>query len=551
MKNPSINVSTAQLPKGSALLHEPHLNKGTSFTAAERDALGLHGLLPPRIFSQEERARHVIDTIRCIPTDLGKYLYLVGLQDRNERLFYRVLIDHIEELTPVVYTPTVGLACQEYSGIFRRPRGMFITKYDRGRINEILQNWRHKDVRVIVVTDGERILGLGDLGANGMGIPIGKLSLYTACAGIDPDICLPMMIDVGTNNHELLNDPSYIGLQEPRLRGEEYDALLGEFMAAVTKQYPRVMIQLEDFGNANAFRLLEQYRDRYCLFDDDIQGTAAVVLAGLYSALRIIGGRLIDQCLLFFGAGEAAIGIADLVVSAMAAAGLPEADARRLCWFVDSKGLVVAGRTDLTSHKRPYAHDHPFHPDLLSSVEAVRPTAIIGVSGQPNTFTPAVLEAIARINERPIIFALSNPTSRSECTAETAYRSTGMRTIFASGSPYPAITADGRTVVPGQSNNSYIFPGVGLGVFIAEASRVTNEMFAAAARALDEQVTERDLTLGRIYPPLSLIREVSASIALAVARVAFTRGLAAIPEPADLPVYIKAKMYDPAYPVYA
>ncbi|MBE0558244.1 MAG: NAD-dependent malic enzyme, partial [Proteobacteria bacterium] len=477
-------------------------------------------------------------------------LYLIGLQDRNEKLFYRVLIDNMAELSPIVYTPTVGLACQEYSRIFRRPRGMFISKYERGRIKEVLRNWPYRDVRVIVVTDGERILGLGDLGANGMGIPVGKLSLYTACAGIDPGACLPIMIDVGTNNNEVLCDPSYIGLPEPRLRGDQYDALIDEFMAAVAELFPRAMIQFEDFGNLNAFRLLERYRNRYCTFSDDIQGTASMTLAGLYSALRMIGGALTGQRFVVLGAGEAALGIGSLLVSALVEEGLSEEEARGRCWFVDSKGLVVTGRTDLPEHKRRFAQDYPFHRDLLSVVEAVKPTAIIGAAGQPSTFTPAVLEAMARFNKRPIVFALSNPTSQSECTAEEAYRFTDERAVFASGSQFPPVVMDGQTFVPGQANNSYIFPGVGLGILASEASRVTDEMFAAAAKALDVQVTAEDFLLGRIYPSLSRIREVSLNIALAVARVAYARGLAAKPEPADLIGHIKSQMYDPTYREY-
>ena len=540
----------AELPKGIELLHEPSLNKGTSFTAAERDALGLRGLLPPRIFSQAERAQHVMNNIRRKLNNLEKYLYLIGLQDRNEKLFYRVLVDNMAELSPIVYTPTVGLACQEYSKTFRRPRGLFISKYDRDRIKEVLQNWPYRDVRVIVITDGERILGLGDLGANGMGIPVGKLSLYTACAGIDPETCLPIMIDVGTNNNEVLSDPSYIGLLEPRLRGDQYDALLDEFMAVTGKLFPRAMIQFEDFGNLNAFRLLERYRNHYCTFNDDIQGTASMTLAGLYSALRMIGGKLTEQRLVVLGAGGAALGIGSLMVSAMVEEGLSEDDARRLCWFMDSKGLVVTSRTDLSEHKRRFAQDYPLHRDLLPVVEAVKPTAIIGASGQPSTFTPAVLTAMARINKRPIVFALSNPTSQSECTAEEAYRYTDKRAVFASGSQFPKVTMDGQTFVPGQANNSYIFPGVGLGILASEASRVTDEMFAAAAKALDKQVSEEDFMLGRIYPSLSRIREVSVNIALAVAKVAFARGLTAMLEPADLLGHIKSKMYDPTYQEY-
>jgi malate dehydrogenase (oxaloacetate-decarboxylating)(NADP+) len=550
MSNRAIKDSSVKIPRGRTLLQDPVLNKGTAFNESEREALGLHGLLPPRVFSPAQRALHIINNVRRKTNDLEKYLYLAGLQNRNENLFYRVLIDNMQELMPIIYTPTVGQACQEFSGLFSEPRGIFITKYDRGRVKKVLKNWPRKNVRVIVVTDGERILGLGDLGSNGMGIPIGKLSLYTACAGIDPDACLPVMIDVGTNNQELLSAPDYIGLPEPRLRGKEYDSLIDEFMTAASKRFPNVMIQFEDFGNLNAFRLLEKYQNKYCMFNDDMQGTAAVALAGLYSALRITGGKLSAQRLLFLGAGEAAIGIGNLVSSAMVKEGLSAETARRNCWFVDSKGLVVSGRTDLPEHKRPYAHDYPFHKDLLSAVEAVKPTAIIGVSGQPNTFIPAVLTAMSKINERPIVFALSNPTSKAECTAEEAYRYTDKRAIFASGSPFPAVVIDGQTFVPGQANNAYIFPGVGLGVLASEASRVTDEMFTAAAKSLDEQVTVEDLKIGRIFPSLSRIREVSANIALAVAKIVFERGITAMPEPADLLGHIKSTMYDPAFEEY-
>jgi malate dehydrogenase (oxaloacetate-decarboxylating)(NADP+) len=383
-----------------------------------------------------------------------------------------------------------------------------------------------------------------------MGIPVGKLSLYTACAGIDPNVCLPVTIDVGTNNQELLNAPDYIGLPETRLRGKEYDSLIKEFMAAATKIFPGVMIQMEDFGNVNAFRLLETYRDKYCMFNDDIQGTASVALAGLYSALRMTGGRLSEQRILFLGAGEAAIGIGNLVSSAMMEEGLSLTAAHRNCWFVDSKGLVVGSRTDLAEHKRPYAHDYPFHKDLLSAVNAVKPTAIIGVSGQPSTFTPEILKAMSRINNRPIVFALSNPTSKAECTAEEAYRHTDKRAIFASGSPFPDVNIDGQTFVPGQANNAYIFPGVGLGVLASEASRVTDEMFTAAAKSLVQQVTSDDLKIGRIYPSLKHIREVSANIAVAVAKVVFARGLTQMHEPADLPGHIKSTMYEPNFQEY-
>ena len=541
------------MPQGVALLHNPLFNRGTGFTAAEREAFGLRGLLPPRVLSIEEHAARILENLRKKPTDLEKYVYLIDTEDRNETLFYRILIDNMEEMMPIVYTPTVGQACQQYGHIFRRPRGLFISADDRGHIAELLANWPIDDIRVIVVTDGERILGLGDQGANGMGIPVGKLSLYTACAGIPPSTTLPIMLDVGTENETFLNDPLYIGLPQRRLRGAEYDAFIEEFMVAVTERFPHVLVQFEDFANIHAFHLLQRYRDRYRVFNDDIQGTAAVTLAGLFAALRLIaaeGGprrRLSDQKLLFLGAGEAGVGIADLVVSAMIEEGLSAEDARARCWFVDSRGLVVQSRDDLQAHKLPYAHDHPPLADLAAAVEELRPTALIGVSGQPRTFTRAIIERMAHYNERPIIFALSNPTSKSECTAEEAYTYTGGRAIFASGSPFPSFKLYGKTYYPGQGNNAYIFPGVGLGVVVSGARHVTDEMFQAAARTLAEQVTEADMAAGRIYPTLSRIREVSAAIATAVAGIAYRAGLATHPEPADLPGHVQDYMYKPDY----
>jgi malate dehydrogenase (oxaloacetate-decarboxylating)(NADP+) len=535
---------------GIDLLHDPILNKGTAFSEEERDALGLRGLLPPHVHTPEEQVMRVLENFHREPTDLEKYIQMTALQDRNETLFYRVVLEHIEEMMPIIYTPTVGQGCQEYGHIFRRPRGIFISAEDKGRVVEILRNWPHHDVRIIVVTDGERILGLGDLGAFGMGIPVGKLSLYTACAGVHPSLCLPVTLDVGTDNERLLDDLLYIGIRQHRLRGQAYDDFVEEFMTAVQEVFPNVLVQFEDFANRNAFRLLDEYRDRQCTFNDDIQGTGAVALAGLYSALRITGGQLAEQTVLFQGAGEAAIGIANLIVAAMASEGLSKKEARRRCWLVDSGGLVVKSRTGLAAHKLPFAHNHPPLPDLLAAAQALHPTAIIGVSGQPGTFTRPVLESITRHNDRPIVFALSNPTSKAECTAEQAYTWTRGRAIFASGSPFLPVTLGDETYVPGQGNNAYIFPGVGLGAIVSGASRVTDEMFFAAARALAGEVSEEDLEQGLIYPPLCEIRQASAAIAAAVAGVAYRQGLSTQPEPEDLLAHIQAQMYVPTYPSY-
>ncbi|MBK9053273.1 MAG: NAD-dependent malic enzyme [Chloroflexi bacterium] len=539
-----------QFPTGVDLLHDPILNKGTAFNEAEREAFCLRGLLPPRVVTQEQQSARIMENFRKKPNSLEKYIFMLSLQDRNETLFYHTVVSHLEEMMPIIYTPTVGQGCQEYGHIFRRPRGLYISTNDRGRIVDLLHNWPYEDVRVIVVTDGERILGLGDLGANGMGIPVGKLSLYTACAGIDPAFTLPITLDVGTNNETLLNDPLYIGLPQRRLRGEAYDAFIEEFVTAVQTRFPKALLQFEDFGNSNAFRLLKKYRGRACTFNDDVQGTAAVTLAGLYSALHLTHNQLKDHTFLFLGAGEAGIGIGDLIVTALLEEGLSLAEARQKCWFVDSQGLVVKSRENLAEHKLPYAHDYPFLPDLLSAVEALKPTALIGVSGQGQTFTQAIVEKMAELNEKPIVLALSNPTSKAECTAEQAYTWTNGRAIFASGSPFDAVTLNGQTFIPGQGNNSYIFPGVGLSVVACGSKHVTDEMFMAAAKALAQTVTPEELAQGRIYPALTRIREVSAILAAAVSKVAYAQELATVPEPDDLLAYMKSQMYEPVYESY-
>ena len=551
---PERNSAAMQIPvlhSRMNYLHDPALNKGTAFTEEERDSLGLWGLLPPGVNTMEEQVQRVMGNYNRKTTDLEKYIFLVALQDRNQTLFYRVLTEHLEEMMPIIYTPTVGLACQEFVHIFRRSKGIFVSDKNKGRFSEILQNWPNKEVRVIVITDGERILGLGDLGVAGMGIPVGKLSLYTACAGIHPSWCLPVTIDVGTNNVELQKDPLYFGMRHQRIRGEEYDALVDEFIMAVQENFPNTLIQFEDFGNINAFRLLNKYRNRICAFNDDMQGTASVALAGVYAAMRMIGQKITDQKILFLGAGEAGTGIGDLIVSAMMNEGFSQAEARQRCWFADSRGLVVKSRKNLPEHKLRFAHDFKDHPYFLDAVKALKPTAIIGVSGQPSTFTQPILAEMARCNERPIVFALSNPTPRCECTAKEAYVWTQGRAIFASGSPFEPFALDGITYEPGQGNNAYIFPGVGLGVIACRAKHVTDEMFLAAAQTLAAEVTEDDFKRGSIYPPLGHIREISAKIAAAVCEVAYEQGHAVTPRPDDLAAFIKTQMYEPNYRNYA
>lgn len=536
---------------GTSLLSNSLLNKGTAFSEHERDALGLRGLLPPRIFSMNEQVARALGQFSRKQNDLEKYIFLTTLQQRNETLFYRLLLDHLEELMPIIYTPTVGQACLEYGSIFRSPRGLWITRHDRGRVAEILRHWPNRGVRMIVVTDGERILGLGDLGALGMGIPVGKLSLYTACAGLHPYYCLPITLDVGTNNSKLLEDPLYIGLTEPRLRGEEFRSFLAEFIGAVQSVFPGALVQFEDFGNTTAFELLSTYRKKICCFNDDIQGTAAVTLAGLLASTRLTGQPITSQKILFYGAGEAGTGIGELFASALEADGVAPAAAKHQCWFFDSKGLVVKGRGDaLAAHKIPFAHEAEPVSDLLDAVRRLRPTALVGVAGAGPAFSQEILQTMAEINPRPIIFALSNPTSQAECTAEEAYRATGGKAIFASGSPFAPVTLNGLTHVPGQGNNVYIFPGVGLGALACQAIQVTDSMFLAAARTLASAVTAEDLAMGRVYPDLKTIRQVSLDIAVAVADEAYRLKLARLPRPDDLRREIAAQMFEPTYASY-
>ncbi|XP_041436999.1 malic enzyme 3, NADP(+)-dependent, mitochondrial L homeolog isoform X1 [Xenopus laevis] len=542
--------SQAIKKRGYDITRNPYLNKGMAFTLEERLQLGIHGLLPPCFLSQDVQVLRVMKSYETKSSDLDKYIILMTLQDRNEKLFYRVLTSDIERFMPIVYTPTVGLACQQYGLAFRRPRGLFITIHDKGHIATMLNSWPEEDIKAIVVTDGERILGLGDLGGYGMGIPVGKLALYTACGGVHPQQCLPVLLDVGTDNEALLNDPLYIGLKHKRVRGKEYDELIDEFMQAVSNKYGmNCLIQFEDFANSNAFRLLNKYRNKYCTFNDDIQGTASVAVAGILAALRITNNKLSDHKFVFQGAGEAAMGIATLITMAMEKEGTSREDAIKKIWMVDSKGLIVKGRGNLNHEKEVFAQDHPQVKTLEEAVQILKPTAIIGVAAISGAFTEKIIKDMAAFNERPIIFALSNPTSKAECTAEQCYQLTEGRGIFASGSPFSKVTlANGQTFYPGQGNNAYVFPGVALGVIACGVRHISEDLFLTTAEMIAEMVTAENLAEGRLYPPLSSIRDVSFKIAVKIVDYAYKNNMASwYPEPADKESFVRSLIYSPDY----
>ena len=530
--------------RSADILRDKSRYKSIAFTRQERLRLGVQGLLPHAVATVEGLVDRVINELRAMPRNLDRYMALSSMQERNEHLFYRTVITHLEEVLPWIYTPTVGEACVHFSHIAREPKGFFITPEDKGRIAKILGNWPEKDIRVIVVTDGRRILGLGDLGANGMGIPVGKLALYSACAGIAPKHCMPVLIDVGTGNSKLLEDPFYIGYPRPRVTGPRYFALVDEFIKAAQKKYPGVLIQFEDFLTPDAYALLNIYRDRVLCFNDDIQGTAAVVLAGVLASTRVLKKPLSDLRIMFLGAGSAATGIADLMVSALVEEGMSVDEARRQLWFVDVKGLVTKGRTDLLPHNLPYAHDHP-PLGFVEAIDALKPHVLIGATGVGGTFTQQVIERMSAINDRPVVFALSNPTSNAECTAQQAYQWSDGRVIFASGSPFSAVSHRGREFRPGQGNNVYVFPGVGLGAIACRAKRIPDAFFLAAARTLAGLVTPRDLERGSLYPPLRDIRNLSLEIATAVARTAYDLKLARAKRPKNLKGAIAKMMYEP------
>jgi malate dehydrogenase (oxaloacetate-decarboxylating)(NADP+) len=552
--------------RGIDLLHDPRLNKSTGFTEAEREALGLVGLVPDVTESMETQLARVLKQLDTKTTDLERFIYLMNLLSVNERLFYRTLMSDPARFLYIVYDPTIAEACLKFDQIFRRPQGMYLSITHKGRVRDVLRNWPVKDVRVICVTDGGRILGLGDLGANGMGIPIGKLQLYTAAAAVPPEGLLPMYLDAGTNNETLLRDPLYVGLRRHRPSTEELYAFVDEFVEAVQDVFPNCCIHFEDWTGADAIALLARYRDNFCCYNDDIQGTAGVVLAGLINALKITGGQLKEQRILFLGAGSAAIGLADLFVSALGQQGVAPNAARQQVRMFDTKGLVVAGRPGLEPHKRPYAHNLPpsksFNPldpasecpQIVAAIEDFKPTALIGVSGNAvpadagRLFSREVVEAIARLNARPIIFALSNPIEHHECLPVEAYEWTEGKAIYAGGVQFPPVHLDGKTFLPSQANNLYIFPAVGMAIYATNAKRVTDEMFIESAHAVADQVTPEQLKLGMLFPPQSNILETEIKTAARVAKMVFDSNLASVKRPEEYEAFIRSQTYNPEYP---
>ena len=523
---------------GIDLLHDPTINKSTAYTEAERQALGLVGLVPDVTESMDLQLRRVMQQLGHKVTDLDRYIYLMSLLDNNETLFYRTLMSDPARFLPIVYDPTIAEACLKFGHIYRRPRGLYLSMTRRGHVKEVLRNWPVKDVRVICVTDGGRILGLGDLGANGMGIPIGKLQLYTATAGVPPQGLLPMYLDAGTNNEAYLNDPLYLGLRRRRPTTEELYSFVDEFVEAVQEVFPLCCIHFEDWTGSDAVHLLARYRDKVCCYNDDIQGTASVTLAGLLAAFRVTGGKLRDQRILFLGAGSAGIGIANLIVSAMVQEGLSGADARARISLFDVNGLLEPSRKDLFDFQLPYAHPHAPTRDFAAAIESIKPTAIVGVSTVGGTFTRQVIEAMSRLNDRPIIFALSNPTEHAECTPEEAY---------AAGVQFPPVHFGGHTLLPGQANNFYIFPAVGMAIYATQTRRVTDEMFIEAAHALADQLTPEQLKQGLLYPPQQGILETETKVAARVAKVVFDSNLARVARPADYEAFIRKHVYRPEY----
>jgi len=535
--------------RGIEVLQDPRLNKSTAFTEAEKQALGIVGLVPDATETEDLQLQRVNLQLAQKPTDLERYIYLMNLLDHNETLFYRTLMSDPARFLPIVYDPTIGEACLKFGHIYRQARGMYLSMTRRGKVKDVLKNWPQKDVRFICVTDAGRILGLGDLGANGMGIPIGKLQLYTACAGVPPQYLLPMYLDAGTNNEQYLHDPLYLGMRKTRPSTEELYSFVDEFVEAVQEVFPKCCIHFEDWTGVDAVHLLQRYRDKYCVYNDDVQGTAGIVLAGMINAAKIKGKKLSDEKYLFLGAGSAGIGLADLLCTAMVQEGLTLNQAQSRVYMFDINGLLEDTRKDLVDFQKPYAHKHAPTRDFVAAIESIKPTTIIGVSTVGGTFTQKVIEAMSRINERPVVLALSNPTEHAECTPEQAYTWSKGKAIYAAGVQFPPVRFNGQTFLPGQANNFYIFPAVGMAIFATQASRVTDEMFIEAARAVADQVPSDLLNQGLLYPLQSNILETEIQTAARVAKLVFDLGLARVARPADMVAFIREHVYKPEYKV--
>jgi len=533
--------------RGIELLQDPSLNKSTAYTEAEKQALGLVGLVPDVTETEALQLQRVLLQLSTKTSDLERYIYLVNLLDHNETLFYRTIISDPARFLPIVYDPTIGEACLKFGHIYRQPRGMYLSITRRGKVKDVLRNWPVKDVRFICVTDGGRILGLGDLGANGAGIPIGKLQLYTACAGVAPQYLMPMYLDAGTNNEQYLHDPLYLGLRKTRPSTQELYSFVDEFMKAVHEVFPKCCVHFEDWTGVDAVRLLQRYRDKYCVYNDDVQGTAGIVLAGMINAGRIKGTKLSDETYLFLGAGSAGIGLADLICSAMVEEGLTLEQAQAHVYMFDVSGLLDATRNDLVDFQKPYAQEHAPTRNFLTAIESIRPTTIIGVSTVGGIFTQQVIEAMSHINERPVVLALSNPTDHAECTAEQAYTWSNGKAIYAAGVQFPPVHLNGQTFLPGQANNFYVFPAIGMAIFATQASRVTDAMFIEAARGVADQVPSVLLDEGLLYPLQSNILETEIQTAARVAEVVFDSGLARVKRPGDMVAFIRQQVYKPEY----
>lgn len=533
--------------RGLELLQDSSLNKSTAYTEAEKQALGLVGLIPDVTESQDLQLQRVMQQLGHKHTDLDRYIYLVNLLDHDETLFYRTIMSDPARFLPIVYDPTIGEVCLKFGHIFRQPRGMYLSIERRGQVKEILKNWPVKDIRFICVTDGGRILGLGDLGANGMGIPIGKLQLYTAAAGVPPQYLLPMYLDAGTNTEQYLKDPLYLGLRKARPATEDLYSFVDEFVEAVQEVFPLCCIHFEDWTGVDAVHLLQRYRDRYCVYNDDVQGTAGITLAGMINATKLKGTQLKDENYLFLGAGSAGIGLANLLCSALVAQGMTLEDAQSRVHMFDVNGLLESTRTDLVDFQLPYAHSHAPCDDFVAAIESIRPTTIIGVSTIGGAFTQKVVEAMSRLNERPVILALSNPTEHAECTAEQAYTWSKGKAIYAAGVPFAPVHLEGQVFLPGQANNFYIFPAVGMAIYATQASRVSDAMFIEAAAAVADQVPPAMLAQGLLYPPQANILETEIQTAARVAELVFDSGLARVERPADMVELIRKHVYKPEY----